>query len=82
MFLVHSPIFLMPSATLEIHSLHPITRQTDWIQGVSVADSALDNAIVLATSEEAPPSVVPRGVKFLSLGEGMKPSEAVLSTAA
>ncbi len=41
--------------------------------------SELDQAIVLATSEEAPPSTVPDGVKFLDLGEGLKPSEAVLS---
>src|SRR6266851_4894170 len=45
-------------------------------------NSKLDQAIVLATSEEAPPSIVLRGVKFLGLGEGLKPREATLSTAA
>jgi hypothetical protein len=38
--------------------------------------------MVLATSEEAPPSIVPQGVKFLNLGEGVKPSETAMSTAA
>lgn len=37
--------------------------------------SGLDQAIVLATSEEAPPLVVPHSVKFLSLVEGLKPEE-------
>ena len=45
-------------------------------------NSKLDQAIVLATSEEAPPSIVPQGVKFLGLGEGLKPREGTLSTAA
>ncbi len=45
-------------------------------------NSKLDQAIVLATSEEAPPSIVPHGVKFLGLGEGPKRREAILSTAA
>jgi hypothetical protein len=40
-------------------------------------NSGLDQAIVLATSEEAPPSVVPQGVKFPSLVEGIKPREAL-----
>ncbi len=44
--------------------------------------SGLDQAIVLATSEEAPPLIVPEGVKFLSLVEGTKPGEALASTAA
>lgn len=35
----------------------------------------LEQAIVLATSKEAPPSAMPHGVKFLGLGEGPKPSE-------
>jgi len=35
-----------------------------------LVNSGLDQAIVLATSEEAPPSVVPQGVKFLSLAQG------------
>ncbi len=43
--------------------------------------SKLDQAIVLATSEEAPPSIVPRGVKFLSLVEAIKRDEALVSTA-
>ncbi len=42
----------------------------------------LDQAIVLATSEEAPPLIVRQGVKFLSLVEGTKPAEALVSTAA
>src|SRR5713226_9159946 len=45
-------------------------------------NSKLDQAIVLATSEETPPSTVPEGVKFLGLGEGLKPREDPLSTAA
>ena len=47
-----------------------------------LVNSGLDQAIVLATSEEAPPSVVPQGVKFLSLIEGTKPDEALVSSAA
>ena len=38
-------------------------------------NSKLDQAIVLATSEDAPPSIVPQGVKFLSLVEGPSPEE-------
>jgi len=45
-------------------------------------NSKLDQAIVLATSEEAPPLIVRQGVKFLSLVEGTKPAEALVSTAA
>jgi len=45
-------------------------------------NSGLDQAVVLATSEEAPPSIVPQGVKFLSLVEGIKPGETLASTAA
>jgi hypothetical protein len=45
-------------------------------------NSKLDQTIVLATSEEALPSIVPQGVKFLGLGESLKPREAPLSTAA
>ena len=44
-------------------------------------NSGLDQAIVLATSDEAPPSVVPQGVKFLSLIEGIKPREALAPAA-
>ena len=46
-----------------------------------LVNSGLDQAIVLATSEEAPPSVVPQGVKFLSLAEGTKRDEALVSAA-
>jgi hypothetical protein len=46
-----------------------------------LVNNGLDQAIVLATSEEAPPSVVPQGVKFLSLVEGTKPREALASAA-
>ena len=46
-----------------------------------LVNSALDQAIVLATSEEVPPSVVPQGVKFLSLVEGTKQHEALVTTA-
>jgi len=35
-------------------------------------NSKIEQAIVLATSEEAPPAIVPRGVRFLSLGEETK----------
>ncbi|MGH7744226.1 MAG: hypothetical protein ACREQ5_05315, partial [Candidatus Dormibacteria bacterium] len=43
-------------------------------------NSGLDQAIVLATSDDAAPSVVPQGVKFLSLTEKTKPHEALVST--
>jgi DNA repair exonuclease SbcCD ATPase subunit len=45
-------------------------------------NSKLDQAIVLATSEDAPPSIVPQGVKFLSLVEGLSPEEGRASIAA
>ena len=45
-------------------------------------NSKLDQAIVLATSEEVPPSIVPQCVKFLSLGEKTTPDEAPVLTAA
>ena len=38
----------------------------------SLSHSDIDQAIVLATSDEALSSLVPEGVKFLSLSEGMK----------
>ena len=47
-----------------------------------LVNSGLDQAIVLATSEEAPPSVVPQGVRFLSLAEGMKRDQVFASTTA
>jgi DNA repair exonuclease SbcCD ATPase subunit len=47
-----------------------------------LVNSALDQAIVLATNEEAPPLVVPKGVKFLGLGEGTKRNETLASAAA
>jgi len=34
--------------------------------------SDLDQAIVLATSEELPPTLIPQGVKFLDLGRGVQ----------
>jgi AAA domain len=46
-----------------------------------LVNSGLDQAIVLATSEEAAPSVVPQGVRFLSLAEGTKRDEAFVTTA-
>ncbi len=45
-------------------------------------NSKLDQAIVLATSDEAPPSIVPPGVKFLNLIEGTKPDKALVSSVA
>ncbi len=45
-------------------------------------NSKLDQAIVLATSEEALPSIMPQGVKFLSLVKGIKSGEALVPTAA
>lgn len=45
-------------------------------------NSGLDQAIVLATSDGAPPSIVPKGVKFLNLIEGTKPDKALVSSAA
>jgi hypothetical protein len=45
-------------------------------------NSKLDQVIVLATREEAPPSIVPEGVKFLSLVEKVKCDESRVSEAA
>ncbi len=45
-------------------------------------NSELDQAIILATSDEAPPLSVPKGVKFVSLAGGVKPDTAFVSTAA
>src|SRR5713226_8432470 len=45
-------------------------------------NSKLDQAIVLATSDEVPPLGVPQGVKFLSLGGELKPVRELVSTAA
>jgi hypothetical protein len=45
-------------------------------------NSELEQAIVLATSDEAPPLRVPKGMKFLSLAGGIKPGAALVSTAA
>jgi DNA repair exonuclease SbcCD ATPase subunit len=45
-------------------------------------NGGLDQAIVLATSDEPPPSIVPQGVKFLNLIEGTKPDKALVSSAA
>jgi hypothetical protein len=45
-------------------------------------NSGLDQAIVLATSDEAPPSIVLQGVKFLNLIEGTTPDKALVSSAA
>ena len=45
-------------------------------------NSGLDQAIVLATSDEAPPSIVPQGVKFLNLIEGTKPDKVLVSSVA
>jgi hypothetical protein len=47
-----------------------------------LVSSKLDQAIVLATSEEALPSIVPQGVKFLSLAERMTRDQVLASTAA
>lgn len=47
-----------------------------------LSHSDIDQAVVLATSAEALPSLVPAGVKFLSLGEGMKHHQAIASTTA
>jgi len=45
-------------------------------------NSGIDQAIVLATSEEAPPSIVPEGVKFLSLPKGTKCDESLAKAGA
>jgi predicted nuclease with TOPRIM domain len=45
-------------------------------------NSELDQAIILATSDEAPPLSVPKGVKFVSWAGGVKPDTAFVSTAA
>jgi len=47
-----------------------------------LVNSALDQAILLATSDEAAPSIVPQGVKFLSLAERVESGEALVSTVA
>lgn len=41
-------------------------------------NSNVEQAIVLATGEEPPPAIVPQGVKFLSLADGMKREPANL----
>src|SRR6266853_3990464 len=45
-------------------------------------NSGLDQAVVLATSDEAPPSIVLQGVKFLDLIEGTKSGVTLVSSAA
>jgi RecF/RecN/SMC N terminal domain len=47
-----------------------------------LVSSKLDQAIVLASSDEVPPSTMPQGVKFLSLPQGTKRHEALVPTAA
>ncbi|MGH9685508.1 MAG: AAA family ATPase [Candidatus Acidiferrales bacterium] len=47
-----------------------------------LSHSDIDQAIVLATSEEALPSLVPAGVTFLSLRGSMKHDQAAVSTVA
>jgi RecF/RecN/SMC N terminal domain len=47
-----------------------------------LVNSGLEQAIVLATSEEAPPAIVPEGVRFLSLVLRMTRHEPLVSTAA
>jgi len=42
-----------------------------------LTDSKLEQAIVLATSQEAPPSIVPPSVKLLSLVEEIKQAEVL-----
>lgn len=49
---------------------------------VLLSNSDVEQAILLATSEETLPSVVPPGVRFLSLEEGMRRGQVVASTAA
>jgi DNA repair exonuclease SbcCD ATPase subunit len=46
-----------------------------------LANTELDQALVLATSEEAPPSIMPQGVKFISLVDRMRPCKAAVATA-
>ena len=46
-----------------------------------LVNSGLDQAIVLATSEEAPLSVVPQGVKLVTLVERPRPYEAAVVSA-
>ena len=43
--------------------------------------SKLDQTFGLAASEEGPLLLVPQGLKFLSLVEGIKAGEALVSTA-
>jgi len=45
-------------------------------------NSELEQAVVLATSEEIAPRIVPNGVKFLNLDEHMKHDQLIASTAA
>lgn len=47
-----------------------------------LTNGGVDQALVLATSGEAPPSIVPQGVKCLSLIDKTKPGGAVVFTAA
>jgi hypothetical protein len=43
-------------------------------------NSGLDQAIVLATRDEAPPSIVPRGIEFLNLIEGAWSDRSLVSS--
>jgi DNA repair exonuclease SbcCD ATPase subunit len=59
-----------------------LDRESRRMLASLLVNSSLDQAIVLATSEEAPPSGVPQGVKFISLVKTPQPREAgVLATA-
>src|SRR5713226_3560640 len=46
------------------------------------ADSVVDRSIVLTAGEEESPSIIPKGVKFLSLVERMKRDQALVSISA
>ena len=48
---------------------------------VLLSNSDVEQAIVLATSEEALPSIVPEGVKFLTLIEEAEPEKALVTAA-
>jgi DNA repair exonuclease SbcCD ATPase subunit len=52
------------------------TERRKMLTGLLV-NSDLEQAIVLATGEAGPPSIVPQGVKFLSLVEGLSPEASI-----
>jgi hypothetical protein len=59
-----------------------LDRERRKLLTVLLSNSDVEQAIVLATSEEALPSIVPEGVKFLALGVCIKRDQATISVLA